>query len=667
MNSTVSAGLAQREGPRVSITSDFWSRYRSMAVRQSLPYQWRVLNDEVPVDAPQGSSWGDNGQQFSHSLRNLRIAAGLQTGKFKGQPFQDTDVSKWLEAASYALRFDDGSVDMSALKAHIDEALSLFYQAQDSDGYLDTKFEIDLPADKRFKGLRWSHELYTMGHFIEAAVANFTSTGSSVALDIARRAAHCIDEHFGDEPGKIHGPDGHPEIELALARLYEVTGEQRWLDLAAWFIRIRGVDPDFFDRQDREGGPQIYEDIEDMPLRYFVADGPAIKLQKAGGHAVRLIYYATATAKVGKLLGDSEMIATAKRLWNNIVDHRMYVTGNVGSCKVGESFTYDDDLPNGLDYGETCASVGMLFYGKAMMDINPLGSVADVMELELFNGMLAGVSLDGTRYFYVNPLEADPQASLANPTKRHILTRRAGWFDCACCPANLMRLLTSLDTYLYTVQGDTIYAHQFIANTADFGDGFSVEQTQEAQGYPWIGEIDFRVRNPKELAKKLAIRIPSWSKNWSITVNGKSLNIPVSNGFVSVSVSEKSTHIHLSLDMSVRYIRASNRVRDDVGKLAVARGPVVFCMEQTDNQAPLWLDSLSPDSKVGAVYHPELLDGVEMLTVEGARMEPADSNRQYQRATAPVRRLPENLNLIPYYAWCNRSEGQMEVWIDENH
>ena len=650
--------------PTVRITSKFWSRYRDMAVRQALPYQWRALNDEVPVDVPQGASWGDNGEQFSHSLRNLRIVAGRQQGDFSGQPFQDTDVSKWLEAASYALRLKSEGIDIGELEAHVEESLELFADAQDDDGYLDTKFELDLPSSQRFKGLRWSHELYTMGHFIEAAVAHFEATGSRKALDIARKAAQCIDDHFGDEDGKVHGPDGHPEIELALARLYEATGERQWLDLAAWFIRVRGVDPDFFDRQDREGGPRIYDDLH-MPLSYFIADKPVLKLDEAQGHAVRLIYLATTIAKIGKLLDDSDMLATAQRLWDDIVDHKMYVTGNVGSCQVGESFTYDDDLPNDVNYGETCASVGMLFYGRAMMETDPKGSVADVMERQLFNGMLAGVQLDGTRYFYVNPLEADPVASQGNPIKRHILTRRAGWFDCACCPANLIRLLTSLDRYLYTVMDDIIYAHQFIANTADFGEGFIVEQTQVGEGYPWSGDIDFHVSNPQGLHKKLAIRIPVWCGDWSVTVNELPVDVPVIDGFITIGVAQDATDIHVSLDMSTRYIRASTDVKADMGKLAVARGPVVYCMEQTDNEAPLWMDSLNVESKVDEEYRSDLLDGVEVLSIEGSRYEPV-RNGLYHAATDALAQHRETLTMIPYYAWCNREEGQMQVWVREN-
>lgn len=651
--------------PLVTITSRFWNRYREMTATSALPYQWRALNDEVPVDVPEGAAWGENGSQFSHSLRNLRIAAGCEDGEFSGQPFQDTDVSKWLEAASYALRLRDEDIDVEGLEAKVDEAIDLFEQAQDDDGYLDTKFEIDLPAEQRFKGLRWSHELYTMGHFIEAAVANYESTGSRRALDIAERAAACIDEHFGDGPEQIHGPDGHPEIELALARLYEATGERRWLDLAAWFIRVRGIDPEFYDEQDEAGGPQFYTDLH-MPLKYFVADEPILNKEKAEGHAVRLLYLAAAIAKVGYLLDDRKMLDTAERLWRNIVDHRMYITGAVGSTQVGEAFTFDDDLPNDLNYGETCASVAMLFYGKALMEIEPRGSIADVMELELFNGMLAGIQLDGTRYFYVNPLEADPVASAGNPVKHHVLTRRAGWFDCACCPANLVRLIASLDRYLYTVDSDTIYAHQYIANTAVFPNGITVEQTQTGEQYPWNGDITFKVSNPKGIQQHLAVRIPQWCESWQMEINGSPSNLEAAHGFVSIDVTGETTCIHLTLAMDVRKVRASLDVRADIGKLAVARGPIVFCTEQCDNDGPLWLNGMGVHSPVEERYDATLLDGVEVLTVHGKRLE-SEGQGQYYTATRPQEEDDQKLTMIPYYAWCNRSEGQMQVWTRETN
>ncbi len=655
--------------PKVVVTSDFWHSRRRMVADSALPYQWRALNDEVPVDVPEGASWGENGAQYSHSLRNLRIAAGREQGAFSGQPFQDTDVSKWLESASYALRFKAENIDVDRLEASVDEAVSLFEEAQDQDGYIDTKFEIDVDASQRFRGLRWSHELYTMGHFIEAAVAHYEATGSERALNVARRAAACIASHFGDEEGKVHGPDGHPEIELALARLYEATGERQWLELAAWFIRVRGTNPEFWDQQDAAGGPQFYKNL-DMPISYFVADKPALDLTEAEGHAVRFLYLATAMAKVGHLLDDDKLKTTAVKLWRNIVEHRMYVTGGVGSTQVGEAFTYDDDLPNDLVYAETCASVSMVFFAQALMSIEPDGSMGDVIERELYNGALSGIQLDGKRYFYVNPLDADPVASRRCPTKAHVLTRRAGWFDCACCPANLTRLIASVDRYLYSVgEGEhegVIYAHQFIANRTEFGDDLVVEQRQKGEGYPWNGDVTFAVDNPRGLDRTLAIRIPGWCASWKLSVNGRQVSPAVEHGFVFIDVSAARTDIALRLDMPVRVLRAATRVREDFGKVALMRGPIVYCMEGCDNRdGDLWLDQIDTDRPVEESWQGDLLGGVVRLTAHGTRVDKQTDTPLYMSDAAKPAEIPTDLVFVPYYAWCNREEGQMQVWVRE--
>lgn len=390
-------------------------------------------------------------------------------------------------------------------------------------------------------------------------------------------------------------------------------------------------------------------------------------METADGHAVRLIYLMAAMAKVGRLLDDPAMLAAAERVWRDIVAHRMYITGNVGSTVVGEAFTYDDDLPNDAGYGETCASVGMVFYGAALMEARPSASIGDVIETELFNGVLAGVALDGHSYFYVNPLEADPTASLQNPTKRHVLTRRAGWFDCACCPANLTRLVTSLDRYLYTVHEDVIYAHQFVGNTADFGEDLVVRQVQAGVGYPWTGEIRFEVDNPGRLDRRLAVRIPGWAQGWTLQVDGQRVRPEPEDGFVFVDIGAAHTEIGLSLDMTSRLVRAAPRVREDVGQLAIARGPVVYTREEADNVAPLWLDSVSAAAAVREAYEPDLLGGVVALDVDGQRIEetgPDDSLCRTAVGSLPSRST--NLRMIPYFAWANRDEGQMAVWIREH-
>lgn len=672
--------------PGITITSPFWKRYRQEIVRHGLPYQWRVLNDEADIDmADDPSDLGVGAAKpTSHAMHNLRIAAGLEQGEFSGRQYQDTDVYKWMEAACYALADaarnpgDYDPADVDALRAAVDEAVDLIAKAQDADGYLDTKFQLDMAPEQRFTSLQWSHELYDMGHFIEAAVAHYEATGERTALDVALRVAACIERRFGDGPGQVHGPDGHPEIELALARLAEATGERRWLELAAWFLHVRGKDPGFLERQ-----PELfYGGTLGFPRSYYQVDGPALELDHAEGHCVRQCYLATAMAKVGKAIGDGEMLAAARRIWRDIVNHQMYVTGNIGSTKVWESFTFDDDLPNDLAYGETCASVAMCFYARALLEAGPDAAVADTLELELFNGMLAGLSLDCRHFFYVNPLEADPKASRFNPERRHVLTRRADWFDCACCPANATRLIMSLDRYLYTVADDTtadgdgttgtgatIYAHQFVANVARFGDGLVIEQRQRGAGYPWVGDVEFRVANPQRLPRRLAIRIPGWAHGWTLTVDGRTVNGPLADGFVVIDVSSGSTEAVLHLDMPVRFLEAAARVRDDVNRLAVARGPLVYCAEGADNPEPLWTCRIDAGDRTDVAYDPSLLDGVAMIRVDGSRV-PADPDAPLYREVGADETsqtaetlVPQRITLVPYYAWANREDGQMSVWL----
>lgn len=661
--------------PSITITSPFWRRYQQEIIRHGLPYQWRVLNDNIDItmaDDPSDLGTGSI-KPTSHAMHNLRIAAGLEQGQFSGRQYQDTDVYKWLEAACYALHTikdpDNGLAlephDIDSLQVAVDEAVDVIGRAQAPDGYLDTKYQLDMTPEQRFTSLQWSHELYDMGHFIEAAVAHYETTGTRTALNIAVRVAECIAQHFGDGPDQVHGPDGHPEIELALARLYEATGERRWLDLAAWFLRIRGEDPGFLENQ-----PELfYGGTLGFPRSYYQVDGPALKLDHAEGHCVRQCYLACAMAKVGRDLGDRQMLDAAHRIWRNITNHQMYVTGNIGSTKVWESFTFDDDLPNDLAYGETCASVAMCFYARALMEDEPDSRIADTLELELFNGMLAGLSLDCAHFFYVNPLEADPKASRLNPDRRHVLTRRADWFDCACCPANATRLIMSLDRYLYTVSDDgaTIYTHQFIANRARFADELVIEQHQAGEGFPWDGSIEFRVKNPHRLTRRLAIRIPGWARTWSLRVDGMTaVSERATDGFVYIDIDKEESTIELWLDMPVRMLRAASRVRDDVGKLAVTRGPLVYCAENADNPGSLWTYRIGTSDATHTTYDPALLDGVATITIHGRRILEPDDAPLYQDAGMPSRSARiehSNITMIPYYAWANREEGQMSVWI----
>ncbi|MGY3730800.1 glycoside hydrolase family 127 protein [Pediococcus acidilactici] len=643
---------------RVKVTSKFWEKYRKLVVKEVLPYQWKVMNDEADISIAEDPQ--NNGQdKNSHAIANLKIAAGKMTGHHYGFPFQDTDVYKWLEAAAYSFSYKNNP----DLKKITDSLVDLIEEAQDEDGYLSTFFQIDAP-ERKFKRLQQSHELYTMGHYIEAGVAYYESTGNKKALTIATKMADCINKNFGLGEGKIPGYDGHPEIELALVRLYEVTQDSKYLKLSRYFLKQRGTNPEFFDKQIESDGIErdIINNMRDFPREYYQAAEPIKDQKTADGHAVRVVYLCTGMAYVARYTGDKELLDACNRLWNDIVKRRMYITGGIGSTTTGESFTYDYDLPNDTIYGETCASVGMAFFAKQMLNIKAKGEYADILEKELFNGALSGMSLDGKHFFYVNPLEADPEASRKNPGKSHVLTHRADWFGCACCPANLARLITSIDKYIYTLDGDTILSHQFIANRAEFENGISIVQNNN---YPWDGDIHYVIKDPKNISFRLGIRIPSWSKNnINIVLNGKKVILEVEDGFVYLDI-EKDTQIDIDLDMSVKFMQSSNRVSQNINKLAVQRGPIIYAAEEVDNDGPLWNFQIETKASPVCKYEDQLLSGVETISVKAIKLK-IDSvdSPLYRELDCDTKKMETLLKLVPYYSWANRAEGQMMVWIN---
>ena len=625
------------------------------------------MNDEIDTtvpDDPAGNQLADN---KSHAVANLKVVAGELDDEFHGMVFQDSDVYKWLEEAAYALAYHPDP----ELKALCDRTVNIIARAQQPDGYLDTPYQVKsgVWADRpRFSLIQQSHEMYVMGHYIEAAVAYHQVTGNEQALEVAKKMADCLDANFGPEEGKIHGADGHPEIELALAKLYEEPGEKRYLTLSRYLIDVRGQDPQFYAKQLKAlNGDSIFPDLSFYKPTYFQAAEPVRDQQTADGHAVRVGYLCTGVAHVGRLLGDQGLIDTAKRFWKNIVTRRMYVTGAIGFTHVGESFTYDYDLPNDTMYGETCASVAMSMFAQHMLDLEPKGEYADVLEKELFNGSIAGISLDGKQYYYyVNALETTPDG-LANPDRHHVLSHRVDWFGCACCPTNIARLIASVDRYIYTERngGKTVLSHQFIANKAEFASGLTVEQRSD---FPWNGHVEYTVSLPAsatDSSVRFGLRIPGWSLgSYALTVNGKSAVAQPEDGFVYLMVNAGDT---LELDMSVKFVRANSRVRSDAGQVAVMRGLLVYCVEQADNPGDLWNYRLADGVDAAAAkteFQSDLLGGVDTVSLPAVR-EQADSDDAALYVSADVAPATEAaiLTLVPYSSWANREVGQMRVWL----
>lgn len=656
----------------VEITSTFWKGYRQLIDEKVLPYQWSVMSDEREYSIPSDPSSGQPAESIrGHTLRNLEIAAGLKQGHHTGYQFQDSDLYKWLEAVAYTLQYQENQ----ALKTLADRLVDLIGEAQAEDGYLVTLFQIDAPKE-RFHRLRQSHELYTMGHYIEAASAYYKSTGNVKALNIARSMADCIDKNFGLETGKIHGVDGHPEIEIALARLFEVTEDERYLKLASFFLHERGQNPNFLDDQFSEGPSGIPAlDENQFGHEYYQIDRPFTQQQSANGHAVRLIYLCTGAALVGRLTDDSSLIETACRLWDSIVRRRMYITGQVGSTHHGEAFTCDYDLPNGTMYGESCASVAMAMFARRMLQIHPSREYADILEKELFNGAISGMSLDGSHFFYVNPLEADPCVSLANPDYAHVLTRRAEWFGCACCPSNIARLVASIDRYIYafgSYRGEkVIYSHQFIANTGTFDQGIRISQKSD---FPRTGVVEFTIDNPEHEHFYFAVRIPGWSDDkFTLRRDGLLSHPKLVDGFALFEVTPINANVSISLelDMTPKAMVASAAVRADAHKVAFMRGPQVYCAESIDNEFPLHqyrvtsASLYAPQQGVKSKYRIDILGGVTTLEVpcQVEECESADLYEPYAPACERAHKRETTLTLIPYYAWANREEGAMSVWL----
>ena len=645
--------------PTVEVTSRFWCRYRDLVKNEMLPYQWNVISDAIDIDIPFDPAGNSLEMTKSGVIQNLCIAAGRETGTFTGFPYADSDAYKWLEATAYALMYGD----VPDLRAHADELVDLIAEAQMDDGYLDSYYQIN-GIGERFTLIGQSHELYNMGHYIEAGIAYWEATGSEKALDVARRMADCIDANFGPEEGKIHMGDGHPEIEVALARLFEATGERRYLDLGHWLIVSRGEDPGFYKREmEALGGKVLFDTMRDLPASYYQADKPYLEQTKVNGHAVRALYLLGAAAHTARLAGDGRLARTVDTLWDDVTRRRMYVTGQVGSTQIGEAFTYDYDLPNDTMYGETCASVALSFVARRMLEARPRGEYGDVLERALFNGTISGMALDGCHFYYVNPLEADPRATAGNPSRAHVLTHRAEWFGTACCPANLARLVASVDRYIYGVAdgGATVLVNQYIASRATFASGVTVEQEGN---YPWDGDIAVHASNPMDAPVRVGVRIPAWAQTDATVMVADGVGAPETvDGFAYVTVGAgESVEILVKLPMRPRCVRASNRVCADAGRVAVMRGPVVYCMESADNDGDLWNYQLDAGT-LASTWCPELLGGVVEITADGVRAVSDGDDDALYRDAGSVSWEPAAITLVPYYSWANRANGQMRVWI----
>ena len=569
-------------------------------------------------------------------LDNFRRAAGNKQLDFQGLYFNDSDVYKWAEAAAWSLAtHPDPSLD-----AALNTVIQTIADSQQPDGYLNTYFMFE-KADLRYTNLKDMHEIYCAGHLIQAAVAHHRATGKTTFLKIATRLADHLDHLFGPELGKRAGACGHEEAEMALVELYRTTGEARYLNLALFMIDARGRKPGLF------GNSAYHQDHL-----------PFTEQTEMTGHAVRHLYLVCGAADV---TAEEEAPAYRKaleNLWENFTTRRMYVTGAAGARHEGEAFGADYELPNARAYAETCAAIGSVMWNWRLLNITGHAKYADLMEHTLYNAVLPGLSLDGTQYFYENPL-ADRGGH-----------RRQPWFGCACCPPNVARLLASLSGYFYSVTDAGVWTHLYAGGTATLttGNGGPVTVTQQTN-YPWEGTVEIQVEKHDNLAEFFYLRIPDWARGATVEVNGteREYDALQTGGYIEISIPNQSVHvIRLTLPMDIVYLECHPHVTENRGCVALQRGPLMYCLEQADNpNGDVWDIALPAEAALTAEFVPDLLDGVTVLRGQGLVQERDPNMALYQAARPPQPYHEVEVTAIPYYAWANREPGPMAVWIPQ--
>jgi uncharacterized protein len=648
LNEPIHTGVEKSNN--VTVTDAFWRNYKRIVAEQVIPYQWKALNDELPDTVP------------SHAIENFRIAAGEAEGEFFGTVFQDSDVAKWLETVAYSLRsFPDAELEKTA-----DDVIALLGRAQAEDGYLNTYYMLVEP-DYRWSNLRDNHELYCAGHLIEAAVAYYQTTGKRAFLDVMEKYVQLIQQVFGKEDNKLQGYPGHPEIELALLRLYDVTGKQEHFDLAVYFIEQRGQQPHYFDieKEQRQAmdRPKTWNDEHTnfgLGYAYMQAHKPVREQEKAVGHVVRAMYLYTAMADLAHRKDDKQLREICDKLWEDVTKRKLYITAGLGSTVNGEAFTDAYDLPNDSMYCETCASIGLVFWAKKMLELSPDRKYADVMERAIYNGTISGMDLDGKRFFYVNPLEINAYQT-GRKDQEHVKQERQKWYACACCPPNLARMIASIEDYAYTTTRDTLYTHLYMAGNVEAIIGkASVKLTQTHQ-YPWDGKITITVETEGDF--KLAFRIPGWSSGVSASVNREGISVDdLQDGYLVLDRTWKiGDQIELLLPMPVERVYSNPKAGMNQGQVALQRGPIVYCLEETDNGANLAGLRLPRQVAFKTTHEANFLSGV--VTLEAEALHIVETENLYQTDVPKTTR--RSIQAIPYFAWGNRGLGEMRIWVHE--
>ena len=620
----------------VTFADGFWTPRMETNRRVTIPYDFKKCEETGRID-------------------NFAKAGGLMEGKFKGIRFDDSDVFKVIEGAAYSLRIHPDP----ELDRYLDDLITKIAAAQEEDGYLYTCRTIDpsnMPRDTgetRWSFLQSSHELYNVGHMYEAAVAHYQATGKRALLDVAIRNANLIDRVFG--PDKRRDVPGHEEIEIGLVKLYGVTGDERYLALAKFFLDERG----------QANGRKVYGE-------YCQDHKPVSKQNVAVGHAVRAGYLYTGMADVAALTGDADYVGALDKIWQDVVSKKLYVTGGIGARGGGESFGDDYELPNKTAYCETCAAIANAMWNHRMSLLHADAKYIDVLERVIYNGFLSGISLSGDKFFYPNPLASDGKY------------QRSPWFGCACCPTNIVRFMPSLPGYAYACGEDCLYVNLFVRGSAAIKMGANIVRVTQQTRYPWDGSVKIMIEPESQTTRKvftICIRIPGWTqespvpsdlyhysdlgpKDWTqrkvtVTVNGEPITLELEKGYMRIRrLWEVGDIIGLNFPMPVRRLRSHKKVKDNAGLVALQRGPVVYCFEGADNPQGVSDLVLPPDATLRTEYRGDLLGGVVTLSGRG-------KIRQAQENGTTVLKDIE-MTAIPYYAWAHRTKNEMAVWLPES-
>jgi len=610
---------------QVMIRDNFWQQRLETNRKITLPYTFKM-------------------SEKTGRISNFAKAGGLEEGPFEGIFFNDSDVFKIIEGASYSLQVHPDS----DLKKYLDDVIFKITAAQEDDGYLYTNRTIDpdKAADKggaeRWTNLAIYHELYNVGHMYEAAVAHFQATGERTLLDVAIKNADLIDRVFG--PGKNMGVPGHQEIEIGLVKLYRVTGNKKYLNLAKFFVEQRG------NGEERELYGEYSQDHK-----------PFEQQEEAVGHAVRAGYFYAGATDIAAIIKTKKYDRALNKIWRNIVERKIYLTGGIGAEPMHEGFGPDYELPNATAYTETCAAIALMLWNHRLFLLQGDVKYMDVFERTLYNGFLSGISFEGNTFFYPNPLESDGVFKFNRG-----VCGRSPWFDCSCCPVNVVRILPSLPGYIYATRGKDVFINLFIGNAAEFkvnGESLKIEQKTN---YPWDGKVVFRFDNAKPVNAKLNIRVPGWARNEvmpgdlyaylkqsateiKLSVNGRKREVNVSDGYIRFEERDWKAEdtIEIEFKMAVRRVFANDKVKANKGKTAFERGPLVYCAEEADNPDGVLGLEVSKEGMFNFVFDDNLFNGTGTL-----------------KGTTKDHLNQKPVLLIPYYAWAHRNTGEMAVWLD---